>query len=673
MAVILLLVTFVGCGFYFFRFERNGIRDSVLLAYLAMLAFALIGTEILSIVDYITYSGVFLYWGIVLSFLVSGLYIKNRREVNSLTFRKRIKKIKEDATKFDVFFISILLFILGVTFLTAILSPPNNFDSMTYHMARVAHWIQQHNVDFFPTSIPRQNFAMPLAEYVILHIQILSRSDLYANLVQWISFCISILGVSLIVKVLQGSKYAQSFSGLLAATIPMAILQSSSTQNDLVVSALCLSFTYYLIRFARTLVWKDAVFSSWAMGLALLTKGTAYLFCAGVGLGIAFGIMIHKKRGHRRKILLLLVLIVVGALSINSGFYIRNFDLYGLPLSPENNRITVDSLSLITIYTNAIRNFAIHLVTPSAQINNGIIKAVEFLLGDYLNFPASTFENSTFRIQYLINEDYAGNIFHVALLPLGMFYFIFRNNDVESNYLHFVIGLSLSAFLFITLIKWQPWVSRLHTPLFLLSVPLIGLGIDRISTKKYLSVFIAVILFIYTLPFLFLNSTRPWIPFFEDGSFPHTNSFKRFFSNRPKLYNQLSTVLSPFYKGRSILHTDRHKLYFMSQYDYYWDYVGAMKLVNEIKPAEIGLCMDSNDWEYPFWVFTGQHAKNDGPHIFHVDVNNPSGHLDNSDESIPDYILATKERCEILGVGSFQSLFESDHVDFLKKTENGGG
>jgi hypothetical protein len=40
-----------------------------------------------------------------------------------------------------------------VTLVTALLAPPNNWDSMTYHMARVAHWKQNRSVDFYPTNI----------------------------------------------------------------------------------------------------------------------------------------------------------------------------------------------------------------------------------------------------------------------------------------------------------------------------------------------------------------------------------------------------------------------------------------------------------------------------------------------------------------------------------------
>lgn len=59
---------------------------------------------------------------------------------------------------------------------------PNNWDSMTYHLARVAHWIQGRSVEAFPTSIPRQVALGPGAEYLLLALQVVSGSDALAGL-----------------------------------------------------------------------------------------------------------------------------------------------------------------------------------------------------------------------------------------------------------------------------------------------------------------------------------------------------------------------------------------------------------------------------------------------------------------------------------------------------------
>jgi hypothetical protein len=79
--------------------------------------------------------------------------------------------------------VAVLAAIEGVT---AVVAPPNTFDSMTYHMSRVMHWIQNGSLASYPTQIARQLYPPPGAELAILQFQILSGGDRFANLVQWI-------------------------------------------------------------------------------------------------------------------------------------------------------------------------------------------------------------------------------------------------------------------------------------------------------------------------------------------------------------------------------------------------------------------------------------------------------------------------------------------------------
>ena len=46
-------------------------------------------------------------------------------------------------------FLGIILFILTVTALTSAVGSPNTWDSMTYHLSRVAHWVQNKRVGFY--------------------------------------------------------------------------------------------------------------------------------------------------------------------------------------------------------------------------------------------------------------------------------------------------------------------------------------------------------------------------------------------------------------------------------------------------------------------------------------------------------------------------------------------
>lgn len=117
-------------------------------------------------------------------------------------------------------------------FLLLIVSPPNNWDSMTYHMSRVAHWIQNHSVAHYPTYNLPQLFHPPFNSFTIMHLQILSGRDTFANLVQWWAMIGSIIGTSLIAKQLGAKERGQILAAVFCATLPLGILKEKKETID---------------------------------------------------------------------------------------------------------------------------------------------------------------------------------------------------------------------------------------------------------------------------------------------------------------------------------------------------------------------------------------------------------------------------------------------------------
>ncbi len=649
----------------FLYLNEGSIRSAFSKAFVTILFLVAVSTELLSIFDSLHFTAIFIFW--TFSFLAL-LWFSARKGFGEV-IRPLIKIMEKglDLSWIDWVGIGFVSFILSLTLLIAILAPPNNFDSMTYHMARVAEWIQHENIRFYPTAIPRQNHAMPLAEFAILHLQLLSKSDQYANLVQWMSFLISILVASLIAKELNASRSGQVVAGVLVATLPMAILQSSSTQNDLVVGSLCLIFAYFLIRVVRRSSFPDTLFASLSMGLALLTKGTAYLYCAGIGLGIGGSALIFPERGRKeRELFVIFTTIILGALIINSGLYLRNTNLYGYPLSTANSRITVDRISLGNIVANLIRNSVIHLATPLPSWNSGLTKMVSGTLGQLANHPTSTFGEEEFAITYLISDDYSGNLIHFLTLIFTLLVVFWNRKEQYKMIFRYFGGFFLAVLFYSVAIRWQPWASRLHTPLFLIGMPLIAQTIDRIKFSTVFASILILIVFVYSLPFLFLNKTRPLMPFFEENQEILTKRVKKFFSDRPKRYEQFSSLLSPFFQDRSVLHTERRKLYFMNNFNCYSDYIEAMREVGKQEADVVGLYLGSNDWEYPIWVLSDKHAEKKKPLFIHIGVENETKALIEDPYLMPDYIIATKALPkDVEFLEEYRVLRRSEYVDLL--------
>lgn len=82
-----------------------------------------------------------------------------------------------------------------ITFLgwVALDFPTTTGDSLTYHLARIMHWIQDQSVAHYPTHNCRQNELGPWAEYATTNLHLLWGGDRLVNLVQWLAMVGSVI------------------------------------------------------------------------------------------------------------------------------------------------------------------------------------------------------------------------------------------------------------------------------------------------------------------------------------------------------------------------------------------------------------------------------------------------------------------------------------------------
>ncbi|MGC4806615.1 hypothetical protein [Micromonospora sp. DT233] len=124
-----------------------------------------------------------------------------------------------------------------VELLIALLAEPNNFDSQTYHLPKVEHWAAQGDLDFWPTAIHRQVTIPPGAEYLLLHLRLLTGGDWAYHLVQWAAGVGCLLVAARITAQLGGGRRARLLTAFVLASTPMVAMQATSTQTDLVCAA----------------------------------------------------------------------------------------------------------------------------------------------------------------------------------------------------------------------------------------------------------------------------------------------------------------------------------------------------------------------------------------------------------------------------------------------------
>ena len=173
----------------------------------------------------------------------------------------------------------LLVLLAGVTLFLALASPPNTDDALVYHLPPVRHWLEQGSVAHYPTPIDRQLRSPPLAAYLRLPLEALTGSDALFGLVQWVFYVLATAQAAGLAWLVAGDARTAWRAAAIAGTLPMAVLQASSTQNDLVVSGYVLGAaaamaTSFASRPAGTSV---LMLAGACAGLAALTKGTGLL------------------------------------------------------------------------------------------------------------------------------------------------------------------------------------------------------------------------------------------------------------------------------------------------------------------------------------------------------------------------------------------------------------
>ncbi len=461
-------------------------------------------TEGLSYINQLSQKGVWLSWisvSLILFFI--NLFSKNFSKSNIFYLQFLIKKQLSDFSNFTNPIIKFLIITLLIQFLIlglqAFMYPPISGDGLTYHIPRVMHWIQNRSVDIYPTNIDRQVQMPPFGEYNLLHLFILSDSDIFANLVQWLSYFGCVIGISLIIKNLDGSVEQQVTGAIICASIPMAILQSTSTQNDLIVSYWIICFVIYFVQIIRNplkIIWP--IFCGISLGLALLSKATAYIFVAPFCFILVFVLLRNGK-----KTILNGFLIIIIALLFNILHYSRMYTIYKSALGP-NEYYSNSEISIASFSSNLIRNTALNFAFPWIEpnylnpINLGLKNLHRFTGFGEIDKRNTMGELSPFRlmdIKSVFFEDTAGNPIHL-ILGLIFIPIIFITNKNIRVILYFTISIILGTVFFSGYLRYQSWGVRLQLPLFVLSSAIIAISLKS-QIRKTISLVLVSLAFLW--------------------------------------------------------------------------------------------------------------------------------------------------------------------------------
>jgi Dolichyl-phosphate-mannose-protein mannosyltransferase len=199
---------------------------------------------------------------------------------------------------------------------------PSNWDSMTYHLSRAAYWLQYHSVGQYPGATIRQAASPPNAEILQAWTMLLTGTDRWVEVVQWLALTGIALTTYTGARLLRFSPSSSAFAAALFVVLPEPILQSTTTQNDLVVSFFIAAAAMFMVRGMRDGNLGDLAIAGAATGLAVGTKGTALL--AGPALLVIVLAALRAYRPNRRVVVATVGFAVAGITVLGAFNYILN-------------------------------------------------------------------------------------------------------------------------------------------------------------------------------------------------------------------------------------------------------------------------------------------------------------------------------------------------------------
>ncbi len=379
-------------------------------------------------------------------------------------------------------------------FLIAAAYQPSNWDSMTYRLARVAHWVQHRSVAPYPTAIPRQ-VALPAgAEYVLASWQVMSGDDRLANFLQLGCWLAVALAMAPLARMAGAPRRIALAAVVVAACVPMAVLQATSTQNDLVASVIVVAEIAavfpFLHRHARFHVGDGALLGV-VVAAGWLTKPSALLAASPFLAWAAFSALRSARVGAERATGMRTALAALGlALAVVAPDAI-------VRLSSADVRASNGAIASEYVYP------------PFDELAD---RATNLVRGFVRQFPAPVPVRRALRLETpdscgaeplceggesVAHEDLAGNPLHAALAAAFAVVAIIRWRSIPRRARATVLLVAGAWALFQVTFRPNPWISRLELPVYCLSaLMLAGIaapGRRRLAGEIAVAVAVAVI------------------------------------------------------------------------------------------------------------------------------------------------------------------------------------
>ena len=578
-------------------------------------------TEVMSVFSFISKLHLLVFWGcFILVLLITILWLMRRKQISTDVLFLDIKNIADKVCKEHLYILFIIVFIAA--FVLAMMTVPYNYDSMCYHLSRIAHWAQNGSVAHYTTNDVRQLTSPVLAEFVNLHVYIIYGflNDSVLNLLQFFSYTINAMLIYGICRRLGIPEKGRIIGVFLFVSMPIAFSEALSTQVDEYSTMWLLIFVYFMLSYAgksftvnfRCLF--DILTIGFSLGFSYLAKPSVIMAEAVFALWVLL-IHIKQKKEVKLSCIYAVAALLISAVIISPEIH-RNIDTFGEISAPQaGERQLVGTLRPNYLIINSMKNIADNMTNIYFYDGGKALSKIVYKSASLLNVDANDPSIAEDGLEYEIkeaqkyNHDSAGNPVIVILFIVFLFRFILcrKRNKADKTNEGYFIAAAASFIIFTFVVRWEPYVSRYMLGYLAILCPAIAsqLCTIRIKREELFKQIYAIIVFVCTVDIYGLSVFHAEICYTQKSNDRRSDGY---YVYNPDIKNSYNSALDYLIQNNCTF---------------------------------LGISIGSSIFEYPIWAA----MRNDAEIESVVDSYNVTYKYDNAD-FIPSYILAVGENEE---------------------------
>ncbi|MCD8023989.1 MAG: hypothetical protein LUE64_00450, partial [Candidatus Gastranaerophilales bacterium] len=211
------------------------------------------------------------------AFIAFVIWFINKRPVLKISFPlTEFKKIIIEDKTLALLAAVWLIFII-TAFICALFSPVTEPDAQSYHALRVLYWLREGFIYHFETSDVR-NICLPVnSELFYTWTMALFKSDAAFGLLQFFSYFQLIFFSFKIMENFQIDFTKRIWAILIFSSLPCVIIETSSTQTDLLTGALLAGAIYFILEYKKQKAFNLLFFAALSTGISFGVKTTSFM------------------------------------------------------------------------------------------------------------------------------------------------------------------------------------------------------------------------------------------------------------------------------------------------------------------------------------------------------------------------------------------------------------